>query len=272
MCGVALVVCSCSRARPGSGRRRWWIMRRRAPVVFGCCGLRAVSASWRSASCASCSRRCNARRRRTWHVGCAVPPPRLRRCSATRLRTRPMSRRWRSVCTGCSSPSPTTAPSRCWPTMRCRRSCVRRWMEYFVRRAEGLPLAALVAGRPGVGPGSPSALAAAAGCGVTRLQPLSRTAVGRLLARDCRSRLAAEFTDACHRVTGGSCWSPRYRRSCVPSACRRMPPLARGSRTSRRRMTASAAGLPCSGLRPSDWRRWCRPRGRLRVARRGRSG
>ena len=82
----------------------------------------------------------------------------------------------------------------------------RRWMEYFVRRAEGLPLAALVAGRPGVGPGSPSALAAAAGCGVTRLQPLSRTAVGRLLARDCHSRLAAEFTDACHRVTGGNPW------------------------------------------------------------------
>jgi hypothetical protein len=82
----------------------------------------------------------------------------------------------------------------------------RRWMEYFVRRAKGLPLAVLMTGRPGASSASPAALAAAAGCRVTRLQLLSRTAVGRLLARDWYSPPPADFTDACHRVTGGNPW------------------------------------------------------------------
>ncbi len=133
----------------------------------------------------------------------------------------------------------------------------RRWMEYFVRRAEGLPIAVLVSGRPGVGSGSPAALAAAAGCRVTRLQSLSRTAVGRLLARDSQSPPSADFTDACHRVTGATPgWSPRCRRSCVPPACRPIPRSTRGSSTSDRRRTASGAGSPCSGPLPSGSRRW----------------
>jgi DNA-binding CsgD family transcriptional regulator len=81
----------------------------------------------------------------------------------------------------------------------------RRWLEYLVRRVDGVGLAVLVAGRPGTGLGSPTVLAAAARVAVTRLHALSPAGTGRLLEDEWQDTPPG-VVETCHRVTGGNPW------------------------------------------------------------------
>jgi DNA-binding SARP family transcriptional activator/DNA-binding CsgD family transcriptional regulator len=82
-----------------------------------------------------------------------------------------------------------------------------RWLNYLARRLEGLPLAVLVASRPGEAGSDTEALAAIAAEPITRLvplQPLSEKASALFVGRALGLPADEQFCTACHAVSGGN--------------------------------------------------------------------
>ena len=82
-----------------------------------------------------------------------------------------------------------------------------RWLHYLARRLEGLPLAVVVATRPGeAGPASEvlGAIAAEACTRLVRLEPLSPDASCVFVGRALGVPADEEFCAACHAVSGGN--------------------------------------------------------------------
>jgi DNA-binding SARP family transcriptional activator/DNA-binding NarL/FixJ family response regulator len=82
-----------------------------------------------------------------------------------------------------------------------------RWLHYLARRLEGLPLAVVVATRPGEAesdPGVLPALAVEPSTRFVRLEPLSEEASALFVGRALGVPAHARFCAACHAVSGGN--------------------------------------------------------------------
>ncbi|TDC41146.1 LuxR family transcriptional regulator [Micromonospora sp. KC213] len=78
-----------------------------------------------------------------------------------------------------------------------------RFLRYLMPRAAELPLAIVVAGRPGADAGQWGELAAEPAVTLMRLAPLSPAGTARLV-ESVTATASAELVSACHRLTGGN--------------------------------------------------------------------